>query len=149
MSTVTLVGTRLADVGREFVYGGESPDCEGCPYRGQCLNLSEGTRYRITGIRENAATLECAVHDDGVRAVEVEPASVPANVPSRRAYAGSKAALAGPCPHTDCPSHMYCEPEGADFDEERTIEQVLGDPPHDYCMLDRDLTLVQFTPDDE
>lgn len=31
MTTVTLIGTRLADTGREFVYQGESPDCEGCP----------------------------------------------------------------------------------------------------------------------
>ncbi|MFA9517533.1 UPF0179 family protein [Halopenitus sp. H-Gu1] len=149
MSTVTLVGTRLADVGREFVYRGESDACEGCPYRGQCLNLSEGTRYRITAVRENARTLECAVHDAGVRAVEVEPASVPANVPSRRAYAGNTTALAGDCPHTECPSHHYCVPDGVDFEEERTIEQVLGDPPHDHCLLDRDLTLVEFAPEEE
>jgi len=148
MTTVTLIGTRLADVGREFVYEGESADCEGCPYRGQCLNLSEGTRYRVTGIRENAQTLDCAVHDAGVRAVEVEPASVPANVPSKPAYAGSKASLAGPCPHTECPSHGYCVPDGADFDDERVIDQVLGEPPHDTCALDRDLTLVEFRAED-
>ncbi|GAB3418527.1 UPF0179 family protein [Haloparvum alkalitolerans] len=149
MTSITLVGTRLADVGREFVYGGEAPGCEGCPYRSQCLNLSEGTRYRITGVRENAQTLECAVHDAGVRAVEVEPTSVPANVPSREAYAGSKTSLAGPCPHTECPSHQYCVPEGADFDEDRKVKQVLGEPPHDTCYLDRDLTLVEFAPEDE
>ncbi|WP_058366079.1 UPF0179 family protein [Haloparvum sedimenti] len=149
MTSITLVGTRLADVGREFVYGGEAPGCEGCPYRSQCLNLSEGTRYRITGVRDNAQTLECAVHDAGVRAVEVEPTSVPANVPSREAYAGSKTSLAGPCPHTECPSHQYCVPEGADFDEDRKVKQVLGEPPHDTCYLDRDLTLVEFAPEEE
>ncbi|GAB6880305.1 UPF0179 family protein [Halorubrum gandharaense] len=149
MTTVTLIGSRLADVGREFVYDGESAACEGCPYRGQCLNLSEGTRYRVTGVRENAQTLDCAVHDAGVRAVEVEPAPVPANVPSKAAYAGSKTALEGPCPHTECPSHQYCVPAGADFDEERLVQQVLGDPPHDHCALDRDLTLVQFAAEEE
>jgi hypothetical protein len=147
--TVTLIGTRLADVGREFVYRGESSACEGCPYRKQCLNLSEGTRYRITDVRENAQTLECAVHDEGVRAVEVTAAPVPANVDAKGAYAGSKAALEGPCPHTDCPSHEYCVPEGADFETEYRIEEVLGDPPHDYCMLDRDLTLVKLAARDE
>ncbi|GAB7091841.1 UPF0179 family protein [Halorubrum luteum] len=144
MTTVTLVGTRLADVGREFVYEGEAAGCEGCPYRSQCLNLSEGTRYRITDIRENAQTLDCAVHDDGVRAVEVETAPVPATVASKHAYAGSRSSLVGPCPHTECPSHQYCVPDGADFDEERVIDQVLGEPPHDHCALDRDLTLVKF-----
>lgn len=149
MSSVTLVGTRLAEVGREFVYGSESPACEGCPYRGTCLNLSEGTRYQIVEIRDDAQTLDCAVHDEGVRAVEVEPAPVTANVPSRAAYAGSTVSLAGPCPHTDCPSHEYCVPEGADFDDERMIQTVVDDPPHDQCALDRDLTLVEFGPEEE
>jgi uncharacterized protein (UPF0179 family) len=146
VSSITLIGTRLAEPGREFVYRGEAAGCEGCPYRDQCLNLDPGTRYRVTGVRENASTLECAVHDDGVRAVEVEPASVTANVASRVAYAGSSASLEGPCPHTECPSHEYCEPAGADFDDEYRIAEVLGDPPHDHCHLDRDLTLVEFAP---
>ncbi len=84
MSTVTLVGTRLAEPGTEFVYQGEADGCAGCPYRSQCLNLSPETTYRITDVRENAQTLECAMHDNGVRAVEVEPVSVRANVPSQR-----------------------------------------------------------------
>ena len=147
MAQITLIGERLAEVGREFVYGGESAACEGCPYRGQCLNLEEGRRYRVTGVRESG-TLECAVHDAGVTAVEVEPAPVLANVPANAAYAGSKAELAGPCQYTECPSHEYCEPAGAAFDEEYQIAEVVGDPPHEYCMLDRDLTLVEFAADD-
>ncbi|MGM0591489.1 MAG: UPF0179 family protein [Halobacteriota archaeon] len=146
MAKVTLVGSRLADVGREFVYQGESTLCEGCPYRNQCLNLTVGTRYQITGVRENAQTLECAVHDAGVRAVEVEPAAIPANVASKVAFGGNKVTLPGPCPHTDCPSHSYCVPEGADFETEYRIQKVLGEPPHDVCYLDRDLTLVEFAP---
>ena len=95
MSTITLVGTRLAEAGQEFVFQGEASACEGCPYRDQCLNLTEGVKYRITDVREGAQTLPCGVHDDGVTAVEVEPASVQANVAARNAYAGSKAKLEG------------------------------------------------------
>ena len=149
MSQITLVGTRLAEVGQEFVYRGEADACEDCPYREQCLNLATGRQYRVTSVRENASTLECGVHDAGVTAVEVEPAPVRANVPSKSAYAGSMAALEGPCPHTGCPSHDYCEPPGADFGREYRIDEVIGDPPHDYCMLDRDLTLVEFAPSDD
>lgn len=148
MGQVTLIGERLATVGTEFVYGGESDACEGCPYREQCLNLSEGRRYRVTGVRDSG-TLECAVHDTGVTAVEVEFAPIPANVDSKGAYAGSKAALEGPCPYTDCPSHEFCVPAGASFDEEYQIADVVGDPPHDYCMLNRELTLVEFAPPEE
>lgn len=149
MTTVTLVGTRLAEEGQEFVYQGETDACEGCPYRDQCLNLTEGRRYRVSTVRDGGNTLDCAVHDSGVTAVEVEPSSLTVNVPSSTAYAGSKATLAGPCPHTDCPSHEYCEPPGGDFDEEYRIETVVGDPPHDHCFLDRDLTLVEFEPPED
>ncbi|OVE85913.1 UPF0179 family protein [Natronolimnobius baerhuensis] len=148
MSTVTLVGTRLAEPGTEFVYQGEADGCAGCPYRSQCLNLSPETTYRITDVRENAQTLECAMHDNGVRAVEVEPVSVRANVPSQGAYAGSKASLQGPCPYVECPSHEYCEPDGAAFDEEYQIQQIIGDPPHDRCYLDRSLELVELNVND-
>jgi len=144
MSTVTLVGTRLAEVDEEFVYRGESSACEGCPYREQCLNLVEGQRYRVTAVREGASTLDCAVHDTGVTAVEVEPVAVTANVPADEAFPGNATSLAGPCPYTECPSHEYCEPAGASFDEQYRIDTVRGDPPHEYCMLDRELTLVEF-----
>ncbi len=149
MSTVTLIGTRLATDGTEFVYQGEASGCEGCPYRSQCLNLSSGVKYRVTDVRERAQVLDCAVHDEGVQAVEVEAVSVPANVPSRNAYAGSRVSLEGACPHTECPSHEYCVPDGASFDEEFRIENVIGDPPHQHCALDRELTLVEFAPPNE
>lgn len=148
MTTVTLIGDRLAEKGREFVYQGEAAGCEGCPYRSQCLNLTEGRRYRVTAIRKNAQLLDCALHDNGVRAVEVEPAPVRANVPSRGAYAGSTAELEGPCPYTECPSHEFCVPDGADFDTEYRIAEVIGEPPHEHCELDRELTLVELEAED-
>jgi uncharacterized protein (UPF0179 family) len=148
MSKVTLVGDRLAEADREFVYRGEAPGCEGCPYRSQCLNLTEGVRYRVEAVRDGEL-LDCAVHDRGVRAVEVEAVPVEVNVPERGAFAGSKAQLAGPCPHTECPSHELCVPDGAEFDREYRIEEVKGDPPHDHCALDRDLTRVVFAPPGE
>ncbi|MUV88898.1 hypothetical protein GJ629_02475 [Halapricum sp. CBA1109] len=149
MTQLTLIGTRLAREGETFVYQGEADACEGCPYRDQCLNLTEGRKYEVVDVRENTSVLDCAVHDGGVQAVDVEPAPITANVPSKGAYAGSKASLAGSCPYTDCPSHRFCEPAGADFDSEYRIDEVLGDPPHDYCMLDRELTLVEFAPPED
>lgn len=148
MSKVTLIGEALAEVGTEFVYGGASTACEGCPYREQCLNLTVGRRYRVTGIRDSG-TLECAVHASGVTAVDVEPAPVLANVASNAAYVGSKAELEGPCPYTECPSHEFCEPSGSEFEREYQITEVVGDPPHEHCMLGRDLTLVEFAPETE
>lgn len=145
---LTLVGTRLAEPGTGFVYRGEADACAGCPYRKQCLNLESGVRYEVTGVRDGGQVLDCNVHDEGVVAVEAEPASVTANVPTKGAFSGSKVSLAGPCPHTECPSHTLCEPTGVDFDREYRIERTLGDPPHDYCALDRSLEMVELAPPD-
>ena len=149
MVTLSLIGTRLATAGEEFVYRGEASGCAGCPYRDQCLNLVEGRRYRVAEVRENAPLLDCAVHDEGVVAVEVEAAPIRANVPTDRAYAGNKVRLAGPCPHVRCPSHEYCVPDGAAFDGEYRIREVVGEPPHEYCHLDRELSLVEFAPPED
>jgi uncharacterized protein (UPF0179 family) len=147
MSQITLVGTRLAEEGAEFVSRGEAAGCADCPHREQCLNLEEGVRYRVTNVREGGQPLDCAVHAEGeVLAVDVEPAPVRANVPSKGAFEGTSTELAGSCPHTECPSHELCEPSGADFDRSYRIQEILGDPPHEYCCLDRDLTLVEFAP---
>jgi uncharacterized protein (UPF0179 family) len=150
VSTVTLVGPRLAATGAEFVFQGAAQGCEGCPYREQCLNLTEGVRYRITDVREGGQELDCAVHATGsVVAVEVERVGARANVPSRGAYAGSTVEMAGACPHTECPSHALCEPGGVDPEGEYKIETVEGEPPHDVCFLGRDLTTVKLAPEAE
>jgi len=148
MSTVTLIGTRLAESGQEFVYRGSSPSCDGCPYQNQCLNLDEDIKYRVVDTRDNAQKLECQVHDQGVRAVEVEPAPIRANIYAKNAYAGSRVQLPGSCPYTECPSHQYCEPEAGSFDRDYKISEIIGDPPHEDCRIDRDLTLA-LLPSDE
>ena len=147
MSTITLVGDRLAEPGTEFVYEDEADACAGCPYRSQCLTLDVGRRYRVESVRENAQLLECAVHDRGVRAVEVEPVSVAANVQTAGTYAGSTVSLAGACPYVECPSHALCEPDGMEPDADARVLEVHGDPPHDVCHLDRSLTTVELDPD--
>lgn len=149
VTTVTLIGERLAESGQEFVFDGEAPGCAGCPYREQCLNLQEGVRYRVTGVRKAGQSLECAVHDAGVQAVDVEPVSIRVNVPATEAFAGNKTSLAGPCPHTDCPSHELCVPAGVAVTDEYRIDAVHGEPPHDVCHLDRELTTVEFAPPTE
>ncbi|PNW65529.1 UNVERIFIED_CONTAM: hypothetical protein BEN50_22450 [Euhalothece sp. KZN 001] len=143
MTQVTLLGTALAEPETEFVYRGEAAGCAECPYRTQCLNLQEGRRYVVREVRDGAQVLDCAVHPDGVQAVEVDPVGFRANVPSKAAYAGSTVRLPGPCPHTECPSHHLCEPNGGTPGEEYQVAAVEGAPPHTECALDRQLTTVE------
>ena len=146
MTAVTLIGERLAEPGQEFVYDGPAAGCADCPYREQCLNLTPGTRYRVTDVRSGAQRLPCAVHADDVVAVEVEPTAVTATVPAEGAFAGGMGSPAGTCPVVECPSHEYCMAPGADPEREYRITSVHGDAPYETCALDRDLTLVELEP---
>lgn len=147
MTSVTLIGEDIAEAGREFVYRGEASACADCPYRQQCLNLETDQAYRITDVREDAQSLPCGVHEGDVVAVEVESTTITVNVPDRQALTGNKTPLAGDCPHVECPSHEYCVPGGMPIDAEYRITDVRGDPPHETCALDRQLTQVDATRD--
>jgi len=144
MTNITFIGTKLAHKGQEFVYRGETEACEGCPHRDTCLNLDQDVRYRVTNVREGGQVLDCAIHEDGVRAVDVKEAPVVAQVPSRKAFEGSKVTIEkDACDKTDCPAYRYCVPKGFDFDEPYSIEEVIGDNPVD-CHYDRSLKLVEL-----
>ena len=143
MGSVTLVGERHAEPGQAFVYEGAASGCEGCPYRDQCLNLEVGQPYEITAVRDGAQLLPCAVHEDDVVAVEVEPITFRTNIASRHAFAGNKVELPGDCPHIECPSHHLCVPAAGSFDASYRVVDVEGEPPHETCLLERDLTAVE------
>ncbi|OYT61308.1 hypothetical protein B6V01_005665 [Methanosarcinales archaeon ex4572_44] len=88
-STITLIGTRLAKIGNEFIFYGPTPDCGDCKLKNTCNNLEPGNKYKITGVR-NGQVHACAVHDTGVYAVEVIPAPTTALVESKMVFNGSK-----------------------------------------------------------
>ena len=39
---VTLIGSKLANVGTEFIFVGASDECENCKLRNSCINLVKG-----------------------------------------------------------------------------------------------------------
>jgi len=143
-SSITLIGTSLAEVGQEFIFRGAAEPCEDCPHRDTCLNLDEGVRYRVMDVRDGGQELDCAVHEDGVRAVDVAESPVLAQVPSKKAFEGSDVTIEeDACDKTDCAAYKFCVPDGFDFGESYTINEVVGDNPAD-CHYDRSLNLVEL-----
>lgn len=142
---ITLIGTSLASEGKEFIYRGGTEACEGCPHRKTCLNLEEGVRYRVVDVRDGGQVLDCAIHDEGgVQAVEVSESRVVGQVESRMAFEGSIVTIEqDACDKKDCPAYKYCVPEGFDFGEPYTINEVVGENPVD-CHYDKSLNLVEL-----
>lgn len=109
---ITLVGTKLAKVGCEFIFRGAAKECEACRLGKTCLGLNPGSRYRITNIR-TGEKLECFVHDSGVRAVEIVELPIRLATESRKAIKGSKLVYEPlNCNPSDCGNIVLCRPSG-------------------------------------
>lgn len=109
---ITLIGTRLAKVGNEFIFKNAAKECQPCKFNKTCLSLNSGSRYKIVSIR-NSTRLECFVHDFGVFAVEVIEAPIRMAIESRKAIKGSKIVFElPPCNFQDCENYPLCRPSG-------------------------------------
>lgn len=124
---ITLIGTRLAKVGNEFVFKGAAKECQPCKLNKTCLGLNPGSTYKIVNLR-NPSKLECFVHDSGVFAVEVVEAPIRMAVESRKAIKGSKIVYEfPPCNSPDCENYLLCRPSGLRTGEKFSIIEVEGD----------------------
>jgi hypothetical protein len=122
---ITLIGSRLAREGLEFIFKGEMPECKKCRLKNTCLNLEPGRRYRIERVRSNDIH-ECFLHDNGVLAVDVSRAPILTTIESRKAVGGAKIGYELPkCDKKDCSMYTTCHPEGLSRGDKCKIVDVL------------------------
>lgn len=138
---VTLIGTKLAREGEEFIFLGPSKKCEECRLKNACTNLELDRRYKIEKVR-NEIKHECFIHEDGVAVVEVREASIPVAIDATHAFKSSKVAFEPPnCKVADCELFDACHPAGLKAGDRCTILEVIGEPPGE-CKDGRSLKLV-------
>lgn len=124
-TTITLIGSRLAKEGMEFIFEGESSECNKCKLKNTCLNLEKGRRYKVVKIK-TPSVHECFLHDGGVIAVEVVKSPIVAILDSRKAIKGAKISYESPkC--KEVPDEMYdlFFPEGLRTGDKCTIINIL------------------------
>ncbi|MDD2666094.1 MAG: UPF0179 family protein [Methanocellales archaeon] len=139
---VTLIGTRLAKVGIEFVFNGPTSECEGCRLKNTCMNLDIGRRYQVVSTRDTHH--ECPLHDGGVYVVEVTETPTIVTIESRKALEGSKISFNPPrCDKNTCSIYDLCHPLWLRPGDKCTIHSVLGEPPEN-CANGLALRLVEL-----
>ena len=140
---ITLIGTRLAKAGNEFIFKGAAKECEPCKFNKTCLSLNQGSKYRIVNLR-NSAKLECFVHDSGVCAVEVIEAPIRLAIESRKAIKGSKIAYEQlSCNYPDCDNFVLCRPAGIKAGDKFSIIEVEDDL-EEPCNKNYQLKVVEI-----
>jgi len=141
--TVTLIGTRLAKEGVEFIFNGSTADCEKCKLRNSCLGLDVGRAYRIVGLRYGNKH-DCPIHDSSVVAVEVVELPSIAAVESRKAFSGSKLIFEPiDCDNISCDLYKFCNPDSLNAGDQCTISNVTEDI-HEKCQRGLSLKLVEL-----
>ena len=140
---ITLIGTKLAKVGCEFVYKGPADDCDPCRIKNVCLNLRKGAKYRIVNLRPGVVH-DCEIHDGGVKTVEVVESPITANVDARKAIKGSKIVYSTPkCVHKKCGMRDACIPEGVQDGDRYVVTEVIGALPEE-CAEGYTLNVVEL-----
>jgi uncharacterized protein (UPF0179 family) len=142
--TITLIGSRLASVGNEFIYRGLAGECEKCKLKNTCINLDKNKKYRIVRLR-HGTDLECMLHDVSVRAVEVTACPIIVAIESRKAFNGSKMLYEEPECDKGCEHYETCHPQGLAGGEKYTIAAVMGDGPSP-CPKGLTLKVVELRP---
>lgn len=110
---VTLIGTKLATVGNEFIFfGNGTEECENCKLRNSCMNLERNKRYKIEKIC-NDTVHDCYLHDGGVKAIAVKEAQIIVSLDHKKALEGAKIEYNFiECDNLDCEFFDFCHPEG-------------------------------------
>lgn len=140
---VTLVGSKLSSLGREFIFKGESEECDGCELKSSCLNLEEGRKYRIIGKRNNRER-DCKLHYGGVVPVEVVQSPLIVALPAEKTYEGSELEYEPiDCENRECQMYRVCNPEGVKENEKIKISEIIGELP-EKCEKNRELRLVEI-----
>jgi uncharacterized protein (UPF0179 family) len=140
---ITLIGSRLAKEGVEFIFEGETKECQKCKMKNTCMNLEKGRRYGIINVRHGVLH-ECFIHDKGVLVVEVVKSPVITTIGSRKAVEGAGIRYEPiKCNEFDCSMYELCHPLGLMNGDKCTITSVLGNI-DDECAMGYSLKKVEL-----
>jgi len=137
---ITLVDSKKAREGYEFIHYGISKKCQNCELYQVCIeNLEKGRRYKIIGIRDYEH--DCKIYGK-VKVVEVEEAEVPTAIEKRKAFLGSKLRFSPlKCNDIFCENYNLCNPEGL---KEGDICEIVDVGKKLWCKKGKNIVMVKL-----
>jgi uncharacterized protein (UPF0179 family) len=136
---LTLVDSKVAHEGYEFVNYGEADECKSCKLQKACLNLESGRKYRVIEVRDREH--DCPVAGKA-KVVEVLECDINATLPKKKVFKGSKITFEPvECTNILCRSMKHCRPEGIETGAPYKIIDSVGKI---KCEEGRDLVLVSL-----
>ncbi len=135
---LTLVGATQAKVGFKFIHYGFAESCLSCQLRKVCIeNLEPGRIYEVVNVREMEHP--CALHENGVRAVEVVLSPVQTALESKQAIKGATLTYKQVDCNLECSNVDLCKPTVLKSGDKCIVENVDGDI---VCLIGKKLKIV-------
>lgn len=140
MMKLTLVDSKVAKPGYEFINYGGADECRDCKLVSACTgNLKKGRKYRITGTRD--VEHECKITGQATL-VEVEECDLFYAMDPKKVFIGSKITfIPVPCGNIFCSNMKYCRPEGLTSGDQCKIRDSAGKI---ECESGNDFVLVKL-----
>ena len=130
---VTLVNSKYAEVGYEFVHYGMVEECKKCSLIKTCNNLEKGRKYKVIALREYEHP--CKVYGKA-KVVEVEEPEILSAIDRKRAFIAAIVRFKPICSEMFCQNSKYCNPEGLFEGDKCKIESI-----YDALECDKGLKL--------
>ena len=142
---ITLIGIKLARINGTFLFTGPTDECKNCDksIKSVCIqNLEKGCIYEIINLRD--IIHPCAVHEGGVRVVEVQKAPIKVALEAKFVYEGAVISYyISDCDEVSCKNYKYCKPIGIVKEGKYKITRVFGNISHP-CSKGKSLKLVEL-----
>ena len=139
MALVTLIGEKIADKGKEFVYIGPNNECRSCKLKTVCFNLKIGRRYKIIGVRDKKHN--CNIHEGTAIVVEVEELPIITCIDKKYSKGAKTKIDKENCEHIGCENYEFCS-LCIQKDKMYTITKIHNEV---KCPIDLQLNKVELT----
>ena len=123
MTSITIIGEKLAHKDEEFIFIGPQSDCRNCKLKNICFNLKQHHRYKIINVREKRHS--CTVHDGDAIVIEVEEQPIETAIDKKFTKGSAVTIEENECEDRLCPYHELCSNKALEPGKKYTIQAIL------------------------
>jgi hypothetical protein len=124
MAQVTLIGEKLAEKEKEFIYLGPINECRNCKLKTVCFNLKPNRHYKIIKVRDKKHN--CNVFEDGAVVVEVQELPIVTLI-DKKLSIGSKTIIEkNDCKSIGCFHYTLCNNKVIKKEKKYKITKIFG-----------------------
>jgi len=140
MPLVTLIGEKLAEKDKEFIYLGPNNECRNCKLKTVCFNLKPNRNYKITKVRDKKHS--CNVFEGDAIVVEVQELPI-VTVINKKLSEGSKTKIEKKnCKSIGCHYYDLCTNNTVQKDKKYKITKISNK--NIYCSRGYDLQKAEL-----